>query len=117
MLFAVLESIHRGAYFRFQANTSTERLSEREGLQFVSPLHVFLIRLTQSRKSVVENLRLEDGSLFSMPICLDVSGKLIERTGLTPGVRVTLRDFRDECNLAIMTIDDVYKPDKSVLRH
>ena len=56
-----------------------------------------------------------DGTLFSMPICLDVSEKTVEMASLRAGVRVTLRDFRDDRNLAIITIDDVYKPDKSVV--
>lgn len=62
----------------------------------------------------MENVRIADGSLFSMPICLDVSEKTIEQHNLKAGQRVTLRDFRDDRNLAIITIDDVYKPDKSV---
>ena len=49
-----------------------------------------------------------------MPICLDVSEKTVEMATLRAGKRVTLRDFRDDRNLAIITIDDVYKPDKSV---
>jgi sulfate adenylyltransferase len=63
---------------------------------------------------VVENLRLADGNLFSMPICLDVSEQVIQETGVKPGARITLRDFRDDRNLAIITVDDVYKPNKSV---
>lgn len=63
-------------------------------------------------RSVVEKNRLADGNLFSMPIPLDVSQQQIEELGLKPGARVTLRDFRDDKNLAIITIDDVYKPDK-----
>ena len=49
-----------------------------------------------------------------MPICLDVSEKTVERANLRAGKRVTLRDFRDDQNLAIITIDDVYKPDRLV---
>ena len=49
-----------------------------------------------------------------MPICLDISEKTIEKTSLRAGDRVTLRDFRDDRNLAIITVDDVYKPDKLV---
>ena len=49
-----------------------------------------------------------------MPICLDVSQQVVQETGAKPGARVTLRDFRDDRNLAIITIDDVYKPNKSV---
>jgi sulfate adenylyltransferase len=62
--------------------------------------------------SVVENNRLADGNLFSMPIPLDVSQQQVEELGLKPGARITLRDFRDDKNLAIITIDDIYKPDK-----
>jgi sulfate adenylyltransferase len=62
--------------------------------------------------SVVENNRLADGNLFSMPITLDVTKEQIEELGIKAGSRVTLRDFRDDRNLAIITVDDVYKPDK-----
>jgi sulfate adenylyltransferase len=47
-----------------------------------------------------------------MPITLDVSESTIKTVGLKPGLRVTLRDLRDDRNLAIMTVDDVYKPNK-----
>ena len=50
-----------------------------------------------------------------MPICLDIAEDTIKNNGLKSGVRVALRDFRDDRNLAIITIDDVYKPDKSVV--
>lgn len=49
-----------------------------------------------------------------MPINLDVSKETIEELGIKPGARITLRDFRDDRHLAILTVDDVYKPDKYV---
>jgi sulfate adenylyltransferase len=52
---------------------------------------------------VVETLRLVDGTLFSIPINLDVSDTDIERLGIMPGVRLALRDPRDEEPLAIIT--------------
>ena len=52
---------------------------------------------------VVETLRLENGLLFCMPITLDASEAEIKRLGIKPGSRVTLRDFRDEQPLAIIT--------------
>jgi sulfate adenylyltransferase len=61
---------------------------------------------------VVSDLRLADGNLFSMPITLDLSQQTVKDTGLKAGSRVTLRDFRDDRNLAILTVDDVYRPDK-----
>jgi ATP sulfurylase len=53
--------------------------------------------------SVVEKLRLVDGTLFSIPINLDVSDTDIERLGVKRGVRLALRDPRDEAPLAIIT--------------
>ncbi|RAL68279.1 hypothetical protein DID88_007010 [Monilinia fructigena] len=61
---------------------------------------------------VVENNRLVDGNVFSMPITLDVSKEQIEELGIKQGARVTLRDFRDDRNLAIINVEDVYKPNK-----
>lgn len=76
-----------------------------------SPLEGFMNE--EDYDGVVENLRLADGSLFSIPITLDATQKDIERLGVKPGARITLRDFRDDRNLAILTVDDVYKPDKT----
>lgn len=61
---------------------------------------------------VVKENRLTNGILFSMPITLDVSKSEIDELGLAPGKKITLRDFRDDRNLAILTIEDIYKPDK-----
>lgn len=47
-----------------------------------------------------------------MPITLDVSKQVIDENKLQSGARITLRDFRDDRNLAILTIDDIYRPDK-----
>ncbi|KAK5133450.1 Sulfate adenylyltransferase [Meristemomyces frigidus] len=61
---------------------------------------------------VVENNRLADGNLFSMPICLDMDKAEIDELGIKAGARITMRDSRDDRNLGIMTVEDVYKPDK-----
>jgi sulfate adenylyltransferase len=52
---------------------------------------------------VVDSLRLQNGLLFPMPITLDVSAEEVNKLHLVPGSRVTLRDFRDEQPLAILT--------------
>lgn len=49
-----------------------------------------------------------------MPITLDVDQAQIERLGIKAGARLTLRDHRDDRNLAILTVEDVYQPDKYV---
>ncbi|KAK7552309.1 hypothetical protein IWX47DRAFT_846950 [Phyllosticta citricarpa] len=63
-------------------------------------------------ESVVATSRLADGNLFSMPITLDVSQETIDEVDVKPGARIVLRDLRDDRNLAIITVDDVYRPDK-----
>lgn len=75
-----------------------------------SPLEGFLNE--KDYNGVVENLRLASGVLFPIPINLDVSKEEIESAGIKPGARITLRDFRDDVPLAIITVDDVYRPDK-----
>jgi len=49
-----------------------------------------------------------------MPINLDVSREHIDELGIKEGARLALRDFRDDRNLAILTVEDVYKPNKYV---
>lgn len=75
-----------------------------------SPLEGFMNE--KDYNGVVESNRLVDGNLFSMPITLDVSHEQIDEIGIKSGARLTLRDFRDDRNLAIITVDDVYQPDK-----
>ena len=75
-----------------------------------SPLEGFMNE--KDYNGVVDNLRLASGALFSIPICLDVDEKTIKLKEIAPGTRITLRDFRDDRNLAILTVDDVYNPDK-----
>ncbi|EEH49983.2 sulfate adenylyltransferase [Paracoccidioides brasiliensis Pb18] len=75
-----------------------------------SPLEGFMDETDYN--GVVANTRLADGNVFSIPVTLDVSAKEIQDLGVSPGARITLRDFRDDRNLAILTVDDVYRPDK-----
>ncbi|KAK5117461.1 Sulfate adenylyltransferase [Meristemomyces frigidus] len=75
-----------------------------------SPLEGFMNQ--KDYDGVVENNRLADGNLFSMPICLDMNKAEIDELGIKKGARITMRDSRDDRNLGIMTVEDVYKPDK-----
>lgn len=75
-----------------------------------SPLEGFMNE--KDYNGVVDNLRLASGALFSIPICLDIDERTIRLKKIVPGARITLRDFRDDRNLAILTVDDIYKPDK-----
>jgi len=60
-------------------------------------------RSNQTVRSVVDNLRLADGTLFPMPITLDVSREDIDRLSLAKDKRVTLRDPRDDQAIAMLT--------------
>lgn len=75
-----------------------------------SPLEGFMNE--KDYQSVVDTLRLADGTLFPIPITLDISKEDIDRLSLAPGVRVALRDPRDDQALAIITVDDIYTPDR-----
>lgn len=58
-------------------------------------------------------MRLSSGLLWSMPITLDVNQEDIEASQIQPKRRITLLDPRDYEPLAILTVDDVYEPNKS----
>ncbi|KAJ1805067.1 Sulfate adenylyltransferase, partial [Coemansia sp. RSA 2598] len=74
-----------------------------------SPLEGFL---TQAEyEGVVHNSRLPDGTLWTMPIYLDVDSAELARLGVSAGSRVTLRDPRNDQPLAIITVSDLYKAD------
>lgn len=75
-----------------------------------SPLEGFMNE--KDYKSVVDSLRIADGSLFPIPITLDVSREDIEKLSIAPGARLALRDPRDDEALAILTVEDIYQPDK-----
>lgn len=83
-----------------------------------SPLEGFMNEADYT--SVVDTLRLakvngqRQGTLFPMPITLDVSAEDVQNLGLKAGARIALRDFRDEAALAILTVEDVYKPNKAL---
>ncbi|MFD1797666.1 bifunctional sulfate adenylyltransferase/adenylylsulfate kinase [Paracoccus aurantiacus] len=73
-----------------------------------NPLKGFLTEADYD--GVVENMRLADGSLWPMPITLDVSEKFAE--GLEPGTDIALRD-QEGVILAVMSVTDKWVPNKS----
>ena len=58
--------------------------------------------------SVVSDMRLADGSLWPMPITLDVDDKFVSEISNTP--KITMRD-KEGFILAILKIEDIWKPD------
>ncbi len=72
-----------------------------------SPLTGFMGK--KDYKSVVEGLHLADGTLWPMPVVLDVTDKFAD--GLRPGQKVALRDGEGFMP-AVMTVDDIWQADK-----
>jgi len=74
-----------------------------------NPLKGFLTQ--KDYDSVVENMRLADGSLWPMPITLDVSQKFAD--SIETGQDIALRD-QEGVILAVLSISDSWTPDKSL---
>lgn len=73
-----------------------------------SPLTGFMNKADY--ESVCKNMRLADGTLWPMPITLDVSEEFAK--SLKPGEKVALRD-QEGVILAILTVGEIWKPNKS----
>ena len=73
-----------------------------------SPLTGFMGR--EDYESVCSRMRLADGTLWPMPITLDVSDEFAE--GVSEGDRVALRDA-EGVMLAVLTVRDKWQPDKA----
>lgn len=61
-------------------------------------------------KSVLARMRLADGTVWPIPICLDVTEA--EAGRLIPGERVALND-QEGFLLAVLTVEEIWKPDKA----
>jgi sulfate adenylyltransferase len=72
-----------------------------------SPLHGFMNEKTYNH--VLENMRLPDSNLlFGLPVVLDTT---LPESAFKPGQNILLK--YDECNMAVLTLDDVYTPNKA----
>jgi sulfate adenylyltransferase len=74
-----------------------------------SPLRGFMGRADY--ESVCASMRLSNGTLWPIPITLDVDDALASR--LAPGDRLALRD-PEGVMLAVLTVQDLWQPDKLV---
>lgn len=63
----------------------------------------------ENYEKVLDEMHLEDGTVWPIPICLDVSDKLAQ--SLEVGQNLALRD-EEGFMLAVLEIDDIWKPDK-----
>ena len=74
-----------------------------------SPLKGFLNK--EDYEGCVKDLRLTDGTLWPMPITLDVSKEQAEKWKV--GQRIALQD-EERNTLAVLTIGSIYQPDKNL---
>jgi sulfate adenylyltransferase len=72
-----------------------------------SPLRGFQNRADY--ESVCERMRLADGTLWPIPVVLDVSEDMADR--LAPGAHLALRD-PEGVMLAVLHVEDVWRPDR-----
>jgi sulfate adenylyltransferase len=72
-----------------------------------SPLDGFMCRETY--ESVIDRLCLPDGTLWSIPVTLDVSAGQAEK--IEPGQKLALRDG-EGFMLAVLTVEEKWQPDK-----
>jgi sulfate adenylyltransferase len=73
-----------------------------------SPLGGFMKRADY--ESVCTDMRLEDGTLWPIPITLDLSAQVAER--LRPGQTIALRD-PEGVMLAALSIEEIWEPDRN----
>jgi len=73
----------------------------------LSPLTGFMAQAEYD--SVISNMRLPSGLLWSMPVTLDISEAQAEQ--LSPGCSIGLRD-PEGFMLAVLHIEDMWRPDK-----
>jgi len=71
-----------------------------------SPLQGFMKQ--NDYEGVCENMRLADGTLWPLPVTLDVAEELAD--SLEPGSSLALRDL-EGVMLAVLHVEDVWKPD------
>jgi sulfate adenylyltransferase len=107
--FRRVESLKEAALSYPSVQLNTRQLCDLELLlnRAFYPLTGYLGR--QDYESVVADLRLSDGTVWPIPICLDVSEQIAR--GLEIGRPVAIRD-EEGFMLSVLTVTDVWKPDK-----
>ena len=108
--FRRVESLKEAALDYPSINLNKRQLCDLELLlnRAFYPLRGYLNRADY--ESVLDGMRLSDGTLWPIPVCLDVTTDLAK--SLTPGQPVALTD-EEGFMLAILTIEEIWAPDKN----
>ncbi len=103
------EQLRREAVQVVSLDLNTRQLCDLESLlnRAFYPLSGYLNRRDYQR--VVEEMRLEDGEIWPLPVCLDVTEAFAG--SLEKGQRIALND-QEGFMLAVLTVEDVWQPDK-----
>jgi len=103
------EQIRREALELVSMDLNSRQLYDLEALlnRACYPLAGYLNR--RDYEGVVHDMRLADGSVWPIPVCLDVEESLARR--LEPGQRLALNDSEGFL-LALLEVEDVWRPDK-----
>jgi sulfate adenylyltransferase len=112
--FRRIESLKKAALDYPSVLLDTAQLCDLELLlnRAFYPLCGYLDR--EDYESVIAGMRLGDGALWPIPVCLDVSYAMAGT--LETGQAVALRDG-EGFMLAVLTVSDVWKPDKKAEAH
>jgi sulfate adenylyltransferase len=107
--FRRVETLRQDALSCYTIDLNGRQLCDLELLlnRGMYPLSGYMDRETYD--SVLETMRLPDGTVWPMPICLDVTEK--KAGDLYPGAKVALND-QEGFLLAILTVSDIWKPAK-----
>ena len=106
-------------YIEYAANLKKWTLSQRQicDIELIlngafHPLNGFVSK--KDYQNILENMRLQNGTLWPMPITLDVTKKFAEN--IKQNEEITLLDH--ETNpIAIMKVKDIWQPDKKKEAH
>ncbi len=107
----IVDEIERRDVFEFAATLPSIQLTQRETCDLellatgaFSPLRTFMSE--RDLRSVIAKMRLENGTVFPVPITLSTS----DLSGISTGKPVTLRDSKNDL-LAVLDVEEIYEWD------
>ena len=111
----MVDEAERRDVFEFAATLPSIQLTQRETCDLellatgaFSPLRTFMGE--RDLRSVIAGMRLDDGTVFPIPITLSTD----DLSGIAPGRPVTLRDSKNDL-LAVLEVEEVYEWDPEEL--
>lgn len=109
--FRRVEELRREALDCYSIDLSSRQLCDLELLlnRGLFPLSGFMD--SEDYNSVLKRMRLSDGTVWPIPICLDVDEQTADM--LSAGSRVALND-QEGFLLAVLTVGEIWKPDKKI---